>query len=100
MGVGEADEVGGVVPAQAVVPARLPTRATVQLPQHHKGKEDKHEDDDGDGDADQDCRVVRVGADPLAPSCLGEFVPGCVRSHLATEKSHFMIFLVVRFFMG
>ena len=42
----------------------------MELAKNNEGEQDENEDDDGDGDSDQDCSVVRVGADPLAPSSL------------------------------
>ena len=81
----ETDKVCRVVSTNTMMAARLCTGSTVELAEHNEGKEDKDEDDDGNGDPDQDGRVVRVRADPLAPSCLGEFVAGCVSAHLGWE---------------
>ena len=68
--VRETDKVCRVVSTDTVMTARFGTGIAAEFAKYNKGKEDKDKDYDGDGDADQDCRVVRVGADSLAPSSL------------------------------
>ena len=68
--VGKTDKICRMISTDTMMTARFGAGVAAELAKYNKGKEDEDEDNDGDGDADQDCRVVRIGAYPLTPSCL------------------------------